>query len=122
MHGEVVAGFLQIDERRRRDADLSIEHIGLGGCDCQSSLCQAETCGQRLKPVLCAPQTLEMDITRVGDVARLDRPCDGNAQSSSTRQVYRFLQLEGRRQYPHSDAITHLPREVHLQGAAQVNV
>ena len=122
MHVKVVAGSLQIDERRRRDAHLAVEEVRLRGFDRQPSLGEFETRGQRFRFVSFDAQTLEADVTRVGEVTRLDLTRDWNAEPRSPLQVYRIFHLEGRRQEPHGDTITHRTGEVRLQYTAYVDV
>src|SRR5262245_5483647 len=112
MHVKVVAGSLQIDERRRCDVYLAVEEVSLRGFDRQPSLCEFETRGQRFRAVSFDIQTLEADVTRVGEVARLDLTGDRNTESRSPLQVHRTFHLEGRRQEPHGDTITHRTGEV----------
>src|SRR5215510_1412036 len=122
MYVKVVAGSLQIDERRRCDVHLAVEEVGLRGFDCQLSLCEFETRGQRFSFVSFDVQTLEADVTRVGEVTRLDLTRDRNAESRSTCQIYRIFHLEDRRQEPHGNTITHRTGEVRLQDTADVDV
>src|SRR5262245_8863183 len=122
MHVKVVDGFLQINERRRRDAHLAVEEISPRGFDCQPSLSEFELRGQRFRVVSFDVQTLEADVTHVGEVTQLDLTRDRNAESRSPLQVHCTFHLEGRRQEPHGDTITYRTGEVRLQDTAYVDV
>src|SRR4029453_19577547 len=122
MHVKVVDGSLQIDERRRRDVYLAVEEISLRGFDRQPSLSEFELRGQRFRVVSFDVQTLATDVTRVGEVTQLDLTRDRNAEVRSPLQVHRTFYLEGRRQEPHGDTITHRAGEVRLQDTAYVDV
>src|SRR5262249_18534210 len=122
MHVKVVAGSLQINERRRRDAHLAVEEVSVRGFDYQPSLREFEPRGQRFRFVSFDVQTLEANVPRVGEVTRLDSTRDRNAESRSSLQVHGTFHLEGRRQEPHGDTITHRTGEVCLQDTAYVDV
>src|SRR5262245_55902516 len=122
MHVKVVAGSLQIDERRRPEADLAIKHLGPCGFHGQLSLGQSETCRQRLRLVPCYPHALEMHVTYVGDMPWLDGPGNGNLQSSRPPQVDRISQREGLWDEPQRQRMPDLPGEMHLESATQLNV
>ena len=79
-------------------------------------------CGQRFRYVSYDFQTLQTDVTCIGEMAQLYWPRDRNAESRSPRQVYCIFHLECGREEPHGDTVTHRTGEMRLQGTAHVNV
>src|SRR5262249_29700796 len=109
MHVKVVAGSLQINERRRREAHCAVKYSGLCGFYDQLTLYQSEMCRQRFQLVLCDPHALKLHVTHVGNITWLDGTGGGNTESSRAPQVYRIFQREGLGYEPHRHTVTDLP-------------